>query len=83
MDEQVPDGYTDAVQMNVSPFGVTMPSTTARVPDVMTVPPLRIPVQIDYKLQEVVDSVMRGIEEARLNQGEFMTDADLRTDDDE
>jgi hypothetical protein len=40
-------------------------------------------VQWDYRLQEILDSVRRGIEEAAVGAGRYLTDADLAPDDDE
>ena len=61
-----------------------MPTTTistADVRDVMVVPPISVPVQIDYKLQEIIDSIIIGIEQATQNQGTYLEDADLGPDD--
>ncbi len=57
--------------------------STAQVADVVVVPPIQVPVQIDYKLQEIIDSIMLGIEQAVRSEGTYLEEADLGPDDDE
>lgn len=58
-----------------------MSTNTAVVPIAWS-QPLGEPVQWDYRLQEILDSIKRGIEEARRGEGQYLTDADLATGDD-
>ena len=41
-----------------------------------------IKVEWDYRLQEILDSIMRGIAQAARSEGRLLNDADLATDDD-
>ena len=45
--------------------------------------PLKVRVEWDYRLQEILDSIMRGIAEASRGEGRLLGDADLATDDDD
>ncbi len=59
-----------------------MTTNTAVVP-IQWSPALGEPVEWDYRLQEVLDSIKRGIEEARRGEGRELGESDLATDDDD
>lgn len=58
-------------------------SNSTVMPLLMHSQPIGGDVQWDYRLQEILDSIKRGIEEAVRGEGQFLQDSDLETDDDD